>query len=185
LANYTLFKYNKKVNTLEQLNISQLRNLWLRSPDERLASWRDFRIELQSHYDHNVVDGLDSDDNVLLSLLEAISCWWEQAPTVSVALDPFNSKSWPTVWEIIYDGECCKYSRGLAMAYNMHYMDSSIDINVSRVRDTLYNDEYILATFAGKYALNSLHGRIINLQNVDSFKVQESYDIRDILYSHQ
>jgi hypothetical protein len=33
---------------MNQLNISQLQNLWMRSPDERLASWRDFRIELQS-----------------------------------------------------------------------------------------------------------------------------------------
>lgn len=167
-------KKQQLVNTLEQLNnISQLRNLWLRSPDERLASWRKFRIDLQAYYSA-------CDDNVQLSL-EAINSWWEQAPIVNVAMDPFNSDSWPTVWEIIYDGECCKYSRGLAMAYNMHYMDNKVLVVLDRVYDKANNDEYMTATFDGKYTLNSQYGKIVNLHNIDSIQIRESWNIQDYL----
>jgi hypothetical protein len=160
---------------VEQLNISQLRNLWLRSPDERLAGWREFRIELQSSYDC---------DRDVLSSLTAISTWWQQAPIVSVALDPFNSKSWPTVWEIIYQGECCKYSRGLAMAYNIHYIDPKADVAVHRVHDHQYGDEYMIATW-GSLAVNSQHGQIVDLHDVESIEIRESFLIDLCLLQNQ
>ena len=173
------------VNTVEKLNTSQLRNLWLRSPDERLASWREFRIELQSSYGQYEANGSDEDDAVLVSSLESISTWWEQVPLVSVAIDPFNSDSWPNVWEIIYQGECCKYSRGLAMAYNMHYMDPNVYVTLDRVYDHHFNDEYTIANFGGKYALNSQHGKIIRPHEVDSLEIRESWDIQATLLNNQ
>lgn len=169
---------------MEQLNISQLRNLWLRSPDERLASWREFRIELQSSYDRYEANGSDADHAILVNCLEAISTWWEQAPMVNVAIDPYNPESWPTVWEIIYQGECCKYSRGLAMAYNMHYMDPRVKVTLDRVRDHAFGDEYMIANFGGLYALNSLHGKIIS-PSVDSLETRESWDIQATLLNNQ
>lgn len=170
---------------MEQLNISQLRNLWLRSPDERLASWREFRIELQSSYDRYEANGSEEDDAILVSCLGAISTWWEQVPLVSVAIDPYDSSSWPNVWEIIYQGECCKYSRGLAMSYNMHYMNRDVLVTLDRVYDHHFNDEYTIANYGGKYALNSLHGQVINLQEVDSLEIRESWDIQRTLLDNQ
>jgi len=170
---------------LEQLNISQLRNLWLRSPDERLASWREFRIELQSHYDLYEATGTESDNAILLDCLNAVSIWWKQAPVVSVAMDPFNLESWPTIWEILDQGECCKYSRGLAMAYNIHYMDKNVHVSIDRVRDHKFHDEYMIATFDGKYALNSLHTQILNLQGVESLEVRESIPISSYILQNQ
>ena len=164
---------------MEQLNISQLRNLWLRSPDERLASWREFRIELQS------LNGCAFDDNNLLASLKAISIWWAQAPEVTVAIDPYNSNSWPTIWEIIHQGECCKYSRGLAMAYNMHYLDTGAHITVDRVYDEKFGDEYLLANYNNQYALNTPYEHVLNLQNVDALKVKESWDIKTCLQQKQ
>jgi hypothetical protein len=162
---------------LEQLNISQLRNLWLRSPDERLAGWREFRIALQSHYSLRA-NGTDSDDSILRSSLEAVRTWWDQAPTVSVAIDPYRPELWPTIWEIIYQGECCKYSRGLAMAYNIHYMDSDVNVTLNRVHDHTNNDEYMTAVFNDEYTLNTFNNQILTPQSVASLEIRESYDIR-------
>jgi hypothetical protein len=170
---------------LEQLNISQLRNLWLRSPDERLASWREFRIELQSHYDLYESNGTESDNSILLVCLQNISTWWEQAPLVSVAMDPFNPDSWPTVWEILDQGECCKYSRGLAMAYNIHYLDKDVNVTLARVRDHVNNDEYMIATYGGRYALNTLHAQVVDLHSVEYLEVRESFPIRSYLLHNQ
>ena len=185
LAHYTLCKNNIIVNTLEQLNISQLRNLWLRSPDERLTSWREFRIELQSHYDLYKADGTESDTVILLDCLKAVSTWWEQAPIVSVAMDPFDTESWPSVWEILDQGECCKYSRGLAMAYNLHYMNTDVNVTLDRVRDHITHDEYMIANYDGQYALNSQQAQIINLQNVESLEVRESIQIGSYILQNQ
>ena len=121
----------------------------------------------------------------MLSCLKAVSTWWEQAPIVNVAIDPFNPESWPTIWEILDEGECCKYSRGLAMAYNIHYMDRDVYVTLDRVRDHLYNDEYMIANFGNKYALNSLHGQVVELQAVDSLEIRESFDIRSLLITNQ
>jgi hypothetical protein len=157
---------------MEELNISQLRNLWLRSPDERLASWREFRIEAYSAYSKCAGNPLP--------ILESVSTWWEQSPHVSVAMDPFNTKSWPTIWEIIQQGECCKYSRGLAMAYNIHYI-SDKNVVLNRVRDHTHNDEYMIATFNNEFILNSLHGQVVNVHDVDCLEIRETWDIQAIL----
>lgn len=162
---------------MEQLdNISQLRNLWLRSSDERLTCWREFRLELQATYVCN--DPLPS--------LKAISMWWNFAPIVSVAMDPFSLKTWPSVWEIIIDGECCKYSRGVAMAYNMHYLDETVNVKIARVLDTKYNDEYLVAIWNDRYALNTMHNDVLDLQeNKVDLVIKESWTIQDIINEKQ
>lgn len=159
---------------MEQLsNISQLRNLWLRSPAERLACWREFRLELQDKY-------TSCSDPVVI--LEHINTWWKYVPIVSVAMDPFNRKTWPSIWELIYQGECCKYSRGLALAYNMHYIDQDINVKVSRVFDTKNNDEYFIAIWNDSYVLNSLYGDIVDFPSVDTtLDIRESWMIQDIV----
>lgn len=158
---------------MDELNISQLRNLWLRSPDERLACWREFRIEAQ------LAMG-DCAGNAL-PILESVSTWWAQTPLVNVAMDPYDSKSWPSIWEIISQGECCKYSRGLAMAYNIHYIDRDAKVTLNRVRDHLHHDEYMIAVYNDEFLLNSSHGSVINVHDVDCLEIRESWDIQAAL----
>jgi hypothetical protein len=162
---------------LKQLsNISQLRNLWLRSSDERLSEWRDFRLGLQELYGQYDPDS-DCNDDILLSSLSAIDMWWQHAPLVSVAIDPYNYKFWPSVWEIVHQGECCKYSKGLAMAYTMYYMDPNAHVTVERVYDQTHNDEYFMATFNGQYGLNTPYSPVLDLKSVDSIISKESHCI--------
>ena len=176
---FTICCTNNEVNNLEQLsNISQLRNLWLRSPEERLACWREFRLELQAEY--------SVCDNDMLSSLNAISTWWAYAPIVNVAMDPFNLKTWPNIWELIHQGECCKYSRGVAMAYNTHYIDQDAHVTVSHALDTSHNDEYFITVINERYILNSLHKPVIDLQsNHVDFVIKESWSIQDIIDAKQ
>jgi hypothetical protein len=160
-------------NTMAELNISQLRNLWLRSPDERLACWREFRIEAQTVYSNCAGNPLP--------ILESISTWWDQVPLVSVAMDPYNFETWPTIWEIIHQGECCKYSRGLAMACNIHYIDRDVTVTLDRVHDHTYHDEYLIATYNNEFVLNSLHGAVISIHDAASLEIRETWDIQAVL----
>lgn len=164
---------------MEQLsNLNQLRNLWLRSSEERIAIWRDFRIELQNSYGSF---NNEKDDSALLKCLDHIDTWWNQVPIVRVAIDPYDKANWPTLWEIIDQGECCKYSKGLAKAYAMYYLDQDLDITINRVYDHKTNDEYMLAIFNGKYGLNSPHKSIINVHESDFIEIKDSWKIKDII----
>ena len=71
------------------------------------------------------------------------------------------------------------------MAYNMHYMEERVFVTVDRVYDHTFNDEYLIANYGGKYALNSLHGRVINIQEADGLEIKESWSIQDILKNQE
>ena len=72
------------------------------------------------------------------------------------------------------------------MAYNMYYLDESAAVRVSRVRDTKYNDEYIIAIWNEEFVLNSLHGNVVKLQDVEQhFDIRESWTIQDIANEKQ
>jgi len=71
------------------------------------------------------------------------------------------------------------------MAYNIHYMDKNVRVSIDRVRDHKFHDEYMIATFDGKYALNSLHTQILNLQGVESLEVRESIPISSYILQNQ
>jgi hypothetical protein len=160
------------LNTLE--NISQLRNLWLRSPDERLAGWREFRLELQEAYDPRDVDSLPT-------ALQAIESWWGHAPIVNVAMDPYTPTKWPTVWEILAQGHCCNYSKGLALAYNSYYLDSDLSVTVNRVVDTARTDERLVAIVDEKFVLgfpDQIPTAFCDV--VDRMEVHETWTVPDI-----
>lgn len=71
------------------------------------------------------------------------------------------------------------------MAYNMHYMDQDVKVTLDRVHDHTFNDEYMVANFGNKYALNSLHAQIVDLQSVDALEIRESWDIQAYLLQNQ
>lgn len=71
------------------------------------------------------------------------------------------------------------------MAYNMHYMDQDTYVTLDRVYDHVFGDEYMIANRGGKYALNSLHGQVINLQSVDCLETRETWDISRSLIKNQ
>jgi hypothetical protein len=84
------------------------------------------------------------------------------------------------VWEIIADGKVCNYSRGLAMAYNSHYLDPDLKVTAARVIDGRSNDEYFVAV-ANDIVLNAPAGRAVNLKDVDYIKTQEQWEMREYL----
>lgn len=107
-------------------------------------------------------------------------------PIVSVAIDPYSIKTWPTLWEIIHSGECCKYSRALAIALNVYYIDKLVDIRVSRIYDKKSNDEYMIVVINECMILNTPYDRVVDLQSViNKFDIKESWSIQDILYAQE
>ena len=132
-------------------------------------------MELQETY-------VSCDSDILLSSLDAIATWWSLSPLVTIAIDPYSPNIWPTVWEIIHAGECCKFSRALAMAFNAHYLDRDLNVEIARVYDNRNNDEYMIAIVNEQYVLNTPYGNIANLQDVlANITVKESWPIQAVL----
>lgn len=102
-------------------------------------------------------------------------------PQVSVSIDPYSPQQWPTVWELIADGKSCKYSHGLALAYNVHYLDTSLDVQVARVFDHKSNDEYLVAVINEQIVLNTPYATTVRLYDVDYIEIKEQWDIREYL----
>jgi hypothetical protein len=106
-----------------------------KSPDERLSDWSEFRKEL------------DSLDNPLTHLSE----FWANAPLVvhNPAIDPYNPKSWPTPWEILYDNKYDDFTLALMMGYTLKltkkFNDHRIEVRtmVDSSKTKLYNLVYV------------------------------------------
>lgn len=106
-----------------------------KSPDERLSEWSEFR------------KNLDTLDNPLTALAE----FWSNAPLVihNHKVDPYNSRSWPTPWELIVDNKYDDFTLALMMAYTLKltkkYSNDKIEVRtmVDSSKTKLYNLVYV------------------------------------------
>lgn len=106
-----------------------------KSPDERLSDWSEFR------------KNLDTLDNPLTELAE----FWSNAPLVihNHKVDPYNSKSWPTPWELIVENKYDDFTLALMIAYTLKltrkYNNDKIEVRtmVDSTKTKLYNLVYV------------------------------------------
>lgn len=76
-------------------------NPFLLSPMDRLEHWKNFRktiIKLPE-----------------INQMEAVGDYWSNAPLKNIAYDPDDPTSWPTIWEMIRNGEWCRNSIAIGM----------------------------------------------------------------------
>ena len=81
---------------------------WLDSHSDRLASWRQFRLENT---------GLSAEQAV-----DAVINYYSKLPLSSISIDPYDHNQWGTIWEIINSNEYCEFSKALLYAYTLHYI---------------------------------------------------------------
>lgn len=79
--------------------------------EERLRSWREFRLSLDK-----------SDD----AISETIRMY-NNAPMVSIQVDPWDPASWLGPWELLYENKYCEFSKILGICYTLQLTDSFLD----------------------------------------------------------
>jgi len=131
--------------------------------EDRLSSWAAFRASLEHSKD---------------PLQDVIDCY-NQAPTVSIHIDPWDQKNWPDPWQLILENQYCDFARVLGMCYSLQLTDcftqSSFEIHIT----TDYKESasyYILIVdknVIGYY--NSTYTAIENLPN--SLVAQKIYNM--------
>ena len=134
--------------------------------DERLYLWRRLRIKL-------------SEITPEEQLVE-IARFCSQMPIGSRTLDFYTPNSWPTPWEILYNGTWCTNSISLIMFYTLSLLpNSSRKLELLLVDDS--SDRYLLPLIDNNIVLNYELGKISKWSHVKKdFKIIERYSAEQI-----
>lgn len=142
--------------------------LWKKNPTDRLSAWRKFR---RTHDFSNTKE-----------TCELVWGLWITAPTVNINIDPYDLTKWPTLWEMIQEGTCCKYSRALGAAYTLHYISPNIGIKIARVYDQSKNDIYTAAIINDVYIMAEYDTEVKFWNDIkENIQIQEIWNIQDII----
>ena len=150
---------------MEQQLIQQA---WNESPSTRLKRWRAFR------------KGLNTDDTK--NVCEIVIDWWKMAPISSWTIDPVNSNTWPTPWEMLHSGNFCENSMALGMSYTIHYANENIPNKLLYVTDRKNSIQRLCALIDNKYLLNYDYGAICTLPT-ENISISFDRDISDVIKS--
>lgn len=149
-------------------NVNQLRTMWLEPPQSRLAHWREFRKSLDP-------DNIDS-------LCYSICKWWSFAPQQNLSIDPYDPVTWPSVWEMLHQGDYCKYSTAIGMAYTVFYVNQKIKNKVLRVHDLENHDIYMTTLIDNRILLNYNYGEVATWDSVKAnLDIQDSWDCTSVV----
>ena len=122
---------------------------WFESPSTRLSQWREFR------------KGLDTDNTQ--EVCNIVIDWWKMAPISKMSIDPVDSSTWPTPWEMLHSGDFCENSLALGMSYTIYYANETIPNELLYVTDRKNSTQKLCAWIDNKYLLNYEHGGISTL----------------------
>lgn len=148
---------------MEDVKIKKI--YWQRSPEQRIELWRRFRKSFSS------TDAAE--------ICNESWSWWIMSPEVNRTIDPYNPNTWLTFWEMVQLGETCKYSKAIGAAFMIHYLNSDLDIVISRVYDKNKNDIYITTLVENKFLLHPEYTEVMEMN--DDYVIQETWSIKKIL----
>ena len=141
---------------------------WFESPSNRLSQWRDFR------------KGLDTDD--IFKVCNTVIDWWKMAPISKMTIDPVDSSTWPTPWEMLHSGNFCENSRALGMSYTIHYANENIPNNLLYITDRENSIHKLCTLIDNKYLLNYSYGSISTLPT-ENISISFNNKISDVIKS--
>ena len=75
--------------------------------EDRLKLWHDFRLSLENSKDP-IQDAID---------------FYNKAPVVSLATDPYTQSSWPDPWQLLEENNYCAFVKILAICYTLQLTD--------------------------------------------------------------
>tara|TARA_Y100000022_G_C13144079_1_gene326327 strand:+ start:121 stop:573 length:453 start_codon:yes stop_codon:yes gene_type:complete len=139
---------------------------WFESPSTRLSQWREFR------------KGLDTDNTS--EVCNIVVDWWKMAPISKMTIDPVDSNTWPTPWEMLHSGDFCENSLALGMSYTIFYANESIPNELLYVTDRNNSTQKLCAWIDNKYLLNYEHGAISTLPT-ENMSISYRKKIADVI----
>ncbi len=146
-----------------------MNNSCLLSPSERLQDWRKFRERLHlCSFSYMVTD--------------LVIDWWSSMPFTLRSIDIYDSKQWPTPWELVYYGDYCKSSISLGMAYTLCLIGDDWKARTKLLMiDDNGLDIFLVVLLDDKYLINYSYKQIIEFDSLNDVKVLETFSCDDHL----
>ena len=136
-------------------------NHFQKNPSELLKIWRQFRNDLLN---------INDDDEVLNKLVE----WWKNAPIKARALDPYEPKTWPDPWELLYNGDFDENSVALGMCYTLHYIDWPCTLQLIQCNEI--NEIKLIIIVDDEHVLNYSYGKIDHISDISHCEIKCSWE---------
>lgn len=124
--------------------------------EDRLRSWRDFRLSL--------------DSLPIEQALDQTAELWSRAPFAPYYLDPKDPENWPSPWQLIEENYYCDIAKCLGIIYTMSLTThrNNLEVEFRTYTDPKTRYAYNLAWFnQGKYILNLIDGQVVNKEHFD------------------
>lgn len=125
--------------------------------DERLSLWKGLREKISSQD--------------LATQLVEVAKFCSHMPAGHRTVDYYTPSTWPSPWEILYNGQWCANSISIIMFYTFELIPNfTNNIELLLVDDK--SDRYLLPFIDNKYILNYELGKVNNIDDVnDEFTV--------------
>lgn len=134
--------------------------------DERLSSWSKFRKDLEGSTDP----------------LQEVAEFWALAPFIPFnrEVDPYNSYSWPTPWEIIVNNKYDEFTRALIMSWTLKLTDrfknSNIEIKTITTKSSDKEMTYNVVVVDEQKVLNYRDNEVILVNDLP-----QDYNLENII----
>ena len=134
--------------------------------DDRISVWVNFRHDLEFSNDP----------------LQEIAEFWGDIRLIpfNKSVDPYNSNSWPTPWQIIADDQYDELTLAIMIGYTVklteRFKNTKVEIRtlVDSARTRLYNLIYVDEQFVLNYERNT----VVNTQDIpDSFFLENFVEL--------
>ena len=130
-------------------------NPFMLEPSERLNEWTTFRDALSSFSEYEQ--------------LEKVCRWWGLAPLNKRSIDPYDPKSWMTVWEMIYSGDLCQNSLAVAMEATLRLAGWDANrLMLQMIYSDEENSEFLVVKIDNQFLLNYNYGSPASLEVVSN-----------------
>lgn len=132
-------------------------NPFLRSSEYLLRDWRSFRQDLTKE---------QTDQEQLKEVAE----YWTKPPLSTFVLDWDHPEKWMTPWETLYYGNFCRSTVAYMMEQTLllsgceRWTPDRLELWL--VKDSTFEEIYILLVVDEKYILNNEHGKVNELTKV-------------------
>lgn len=127
----------------------------MQEPSERLNEWTAFRDGLSAYSEYEQ--------------LEKVARWWGLAPLNKRSIDPYDPKSWMTVWEMLYSGDLCQNSLAVAMESTLRLAGwDPKRLTLQMVYSEEESSEFLVVQIDGTYLLNYSYGSPANVEVVSN-----------------
>lgn len=136
-------------------------NPFMFDSSERLTAWSNFRDSLPEN---------DEEEQI-----QKVAKYWAQCPFSKWSIHLQDSSNWPTVWEMLYDGDYCRNAIALGMEATLRWSGwDKKRLKLIMVRDVEEQEEFFVVQIDDTHYLNYSYGTPTKIEDV-AHKVQELY----------